>query len=120
MDEGGAGSSVDCPNCGSPTYVPTQSSTPPPPEPAEEVVPPPPFVTVSAPPPLPAPPTPPTPAIARVVITDIQMPFWRIVAIMVKWAIAAIPAALIMMLIVIILSAVFGLLGLGFLLRGFH
>ena len=39
---------------------------------------------------------------------------------MVKWAIAAIPAALIMMIIIVILSAVFGLLGLGFLLRGFH
>ncbi|MGH8640781.1 MAG: hypothetical protein ACRET6_03660 [Burkholderiales bacterium] len=30
------------------------------------------------------------------VITDIRIPFWRLVVIFVKWAIAAIPAAIIL------------------------
>ena len=34
-----------------------------------------------------------------VVIVDIQMPFWSMVAFMVKWSLAAIPALLILMLI---------------------
>jgi hypothetical protein len=40
----------------------------------------------------------------RVAIADIQIPFWRMVAIIIKWAIAAIPAA-------IILSIIFGIIG---------
>ncbi len=36
----------------------------------------------------------------RVVVTDIQMPFWSMVIFMVKWAIAAIPAAIILFLLV--------------------
>jgi VIT1/CCC1 family predicted Fe2+/Mn2+ transporter len=33
------------------------------------------------------------------VITDIKIPFWRLVVIFVKWAIAAIPAAIIIAII---------------------
>jgi hypothetical protein len=33
------------------------------------------------------------------IITDIKIPFWRLVVIFVKWAIAAIPAAIIIALI---------------------
>jgi hypothetical protein len=32
----------------------------------------------------------------EVVVTDVRMPFWSMVAFMVKWAIAAIPAFLIL------------------------
>jgi hypothetical protein len=40
----------------------------------------------------------------RVAIADIQIPFWRMVAIMIKWTLAAIPA-------VIIVSIIFGIIG---------
>jgi hypothetical protein len=47
----------------------------------------------------------------RIVIADIDIAFWRIVAILIKWTIAAIPAAIIVSiifgLIAIALSAVF-------------
>ncbi|TJY63096.1 hypothetical protein E4T66_05135 [Sinimarinibacterium sp. CAU 1509] len=36
---------------------------------------------------------------SRVIVTDIQMPFWSMVTFMVKWVIAAIPAMLILMFI---------------------
>ena len=44
----------------------------------------------------------------RVAIADIQVPFWRMVAILVKWSFAAIPAAII---IGIIYAIVFGAIG---------
>jgi hypothetical protein len=40
----------------------------------------------------------------RVAIADIDIPFWRMVAIIIKWAFASIPA-------VIILSIIFGIIG---------
>ena len=40
----------------------------------------------------------------RVAIADIDIPFWRMVAILIKWAIAAIPAA-------IVISVIFGIIG---------
>ncbi len=43
-----------------------------------------------------------------VTIRDIDVPFWRIVLILIKWSIAAIPA---MIVIGIIYSALFALLG---------
>ena len=47
-----------------------------------------------------------------VTIRDIDVPFWRIVMILVKWSIASIPAMIILMLLAIVLSALFaGLLG---------
>ena len=53
-----------------------------------------------------------------VTIRDIDVPFWRIVLILVKWSIAAIPAMIILTLLVAILGAliaeVFGFLGLDF------
>ena len=39
---------------------------------------------------------------ARVTVTDIDMPFWSMVRFMVKWAVAAIPA------LVLLLAAAFG------------
>lgn len=40
----------------------------------------------------------------RVAIADVDIPFWRMVAIMIKWTLAAIPA-------VIIVSIIFGIIG---------
>jgi hypothetical protein len=47
-----------------------------------------------------------------VTIRDIDVPFWRIVMIMIKWSIAAIPATIILILIWVLTMAVFaGLFG---------
>jgi hypothetical protein len=43
-----------------------------------------------------------------VTIRDIDVPFWRIVMILIKWSIAAIPAAIIVMIIYAIIFAVVG------------
>lgn len=43
-----------------------------------------------------------------VVVTDIQMPFWSIVAFMVKWAFASIPAIIIIVLVSILIGALTG------------
>ncbi|MBK5106049.1 MAG: hypothetical protein MUP61_03355 [Burkholderiales bacterium] len=40
----------------------------------------------------------------EVVVTDIKIPFWSMVVLMVKWAIAAIPAVIILMLIAALIS----------------
>jgi hypothetical protein len=42
----------------------------------------------------------------RVAIADIQIPFWRMVAIMIKWTLAAIPAVIIVSIIVGIITAI--------------
>ena len=42
----------------------------------------------------------------RVAIADIDIPFWRMVAVMIKWTLAAIPA-------VIIVSIIFGIIGMA-------
>ena len=48
----------------------------------------------------------------EVIVTDVKIPFWSMVALMVKWAIAAIPALLILLAIGAVASmvaaAVFG------------
>lgn len=46
----------------------------------------------------------------NVKITDINMPFGSMVIFMVKWAVASIPAMLIMMLAGTIITAIFGFL----------
>ena len=47
-----------------------------------------------------------------VTIRDIDVPFWRIVMIMIKWSIAAIPATIILVsiwgLVMILFAAIFG------------
>ncbi len=42
----------------------------------------------------------------EVIITDIKMPFWSMVIFMVKWAIAAIPAMFILVILVSILTGI--------------
>lgn len=46
----------------------------------------------------------------QVVVTDIRIPFWSMVVLMVKWALAAIPAVVILVAIATIASAVMGAL----------
>ena len=42
----------------------------------------------------------------EVVVTDLKIPFWSMVVLMVKWAIAAIPAVIVLFLIFAALGAV--------------
>jgi hypothetical protein len=46
----------------------------------------------------------------HVVVTDIKIPFWSMVVLLVKWALAAIPAIAILFLISVAFSAIFGAL----------
>lgn len=45
-----------------------------------------------------------------VVVTDVKIPFWSMVVLMVKWALAAIPAIVILIVIVAVMSAALGAL----------
>lgn len=54
----------------------------------------------------------------RIVISDIDIPFWRLVAIFIKWTFAAIPAAIIVWLIMMVIVAVIGsIFGLGWMMH---
>ena len=44
------------------------------------------------------------------VVTDIKIPFWSMVVLMVKWAIAAIPAVIILMILAALVSVALGML----------
>ena len=46
--------------------------------------------------------------IRGITVTDIQMPFGSMVIFMIKWAIASIPAAIILFLIASVFAVVFG------------
>ncbi|MFL5102533.1 MAG: hypothetical protein ACJ8E5_18220 [Xanthobacteraceae bacterium] len=46
----------------------------------------------------------------RIVISDIDIPFWRLVAILIKWALAAIPAAIVVTLIIMVAMGMLGML----------
>jgi len=46
----------------------------------------------------------------EVIVTDIKIPFWSMVVLMVKWAIAAIPAVIILMLIAALFSLALGMI----------
>ena len=50
-----------------------------------------------------------------VTIRDIDVPFWRIVLILIKWSIAAIPAAIIVGIICAVIFSLLGGLALGIL-----
>ena len=61
---------------------------------------------------------PPYAPVERNVITDIDIPFWRLVVILVKWALAAIPATIIVMVIIMLVAALFGgIFGLGMMMQ---
>ena len=47
----------------------------------------------------------------RVAIADIQIPFWRLVGIMIKWMFAAIPATIIFVIIIALISAAITVVG---------
>lgn len=44
----------------------------------------------------------------EIVVTNIKMPFWSMVVFMIKWAIAAIPAIIILTLLFSLLGMLFG------------
>jgi hypothetical protein len=44
------------------------------------------------------------------VITDIRIPFWRLVGIFIKWTFAAIPATIIVVLIFVIIAFIVGII----------
>jgi len=44
----------------------------------------------------------------EIVVTDIKIPFWSMVVLLVKWALAAIPAIIILIVIGMVLSMVVG------------
>ncbi len=46
----------------------------------------------------------------EVVVTDIKIPFWSMVVLMVKWAIAAIPAVIILVLMAALISVALGMI----------
>ncbi len=46
----------------------------------------------------------------EVVVTDIKIPFWSMVVLMVKWAIAAIPAVIILMILMALITLVLGMI----------
>jgi len=50
----------------------------------------------------------------EVVVTDVQMPFGSMVIFMIKWAIATIPAAIILFVIGAILMGILAGIGVGF------
>jgi hypothetical protein len=55
----------------------------------------------------------------RFVVTDIDIPFWRLVVIMIKWALAAIPAAIVVTIIITIAVGMLGMLfGMSWLMMG--
>jgi hypothetical protein len=50
----------------------------------------------------------------EVVVTDVKIPFWSMIVLMVEWAIAAIPALIILLVIGTVVSTVIGaLFGVG-------
>jgi hypothetical protein len=56
--------------------------------------------------------------VERVTITDIDIPFGRLVAIFIKWALAAIPATIIVTLILMVVMGILGaIFGLGWMTR---
>ncbi|HYU69000.1 MAG TPA: hypothetical protein VEL09_06670 [Burkholderiales bacterium] len=44
----------------------------------------------------------------EVVVVDVKIPFWSMVVLLVKWAIAAIPAMIILLVLAAVVSMVFG------------
>ena len=46
----------------------------------------------------------------EVVVADIKIPFWSMVVLLVKWALAAIPAIIILIVIAAVISAALGAL----------
>lgn len=45
---------------------------------------------------------------SEVVVIDVKMPFWSMVTFMVKWAIAAIPAIIILVVLGVAIAGIFG------------
>lgn len=52
---------------------------------------------------------------SNTIIRDIDIPFWRIVVILIKWSVAAIPAAIIVGIVYAAIFLLLGSIGLGIL-----
>jgi len=53
----------------------------------------------------------------RFVLSDVDIPFWRLVVILIKWSFAAIPAAIVVMIVISIALGMLGMLfGMGWLM----
>ena len=48
--------------------------------------------------------------VERTVITDVDIPFWRLVTIIIKWSLASIPALIIVWLILMVIGGIFAAL----------
>jgi len=46
----------------------------------------------------------------EVVVVDVKIPFWSMVTLLVKWALASIPALIILFFVGVALSALFGVI----------
>jgi hypothetical protein len=46
----------------------------------------------------------------RIAIADLDIPFWRMVAILIKWSLAAIPAVIVISIIFAIIGAIVGII----------
>ena len=46
----------------------------------------------------------------QIVVTDVKIPFWSLVVLLVKWALAAVPAVIILVIIGAVVSAALNLL----------
>ena len=92
VDQQGAGADVSCPACGRSVTIPQQSDRPPdaPKPPAVPPVPRPPSVPITVSP---------RPQPMQVIVKDFEMSFGSMVIFMIKWSLAAIPALLILALI---------------------
>ena len=49
----------------------------------------------------------------EIVLTDIRMPFWRMVVVIFKFTLAAIPAAILVAIVLFLLQVLVGLIGIG-------
>ena len=59
----------------------------------------------------------PTSVPQRFVLSDVDIPFWRLVVILIKWSFAAIPAAIVVMIVISIALGMLGMLfGMGWLM----
>lgn len=46
----------------------------------------------------------------EIIVRDIDVPFWRIVMILVKWSIASVPAMIILMILASLIAAIVGII----------
>ena len=54
----------------------------------------------------------------RIVISDVDIPFWRLVTIFINWTVAAIPAVIVVTILMVVVTGIIStLFGLGWMFR---